>query len=80
MLTVACREKTGNFVDCVGPGLDIHFAPGEAEVGMVPLLLGHGAHAVHEIERRPEVREGEVPGQVMTLHHLPTRHLVPHPL
>ena len=65
----------GEPVDLVGPGGDVHFAPGQAQVGMMAFLLGDGAGAIYEIERRLEIREQEPLRKVMLLHYSPAGQL-----
>jgi hypothetical protein len=47
----------GQAVDLVGPNLDFNLPPRQVQVGMMPLLFGDGAHAVHEVQGRPEIGE-----------------------
>src|SRR5690242_7810346 len=42
-------------VDLVRPDRELHLAPGEINVGVVPLLLGHLADAVGEVERLAKI-------------------------
>src|SRR5688500_11208708 len=63
----------GQAVDLVGPDLDDHLAPGEVEVGVVVLLLGQLAHAGGGVERLPEVREAELPLEVVLVDRPPVR-------
>ena len=45
-------------VDLVCPDVQLHLAPGEADIGMMALGLRRLSHAVGEVERLPEVLEG----------------------
>src|SRR5712691_1580037 len=63
----------GQAVDLVRPDLHHHLPPGELQVGVVPLLLGHGADAVDEGQRALEVPKLVRLAQVLVAHGLPTR-------
>ena len=62
-LLVDCgREREIAFGDAAGvvrPGLDIGAAPREVDIGMVALLLRHGADAIDEVQGAAEIRERE---------------------
>jgi hypothetical protein len=55
----------------VGPGFDIHAAPGEMDVGVMALAFGDCADAVDEIERLQEIGELEGASDVMLVDDLP---------
>src|SRR5947208_9130668 len=63
----------GQAVDLVRPDLHHHLPPGELQVRVVALLLGHGADAVDESQRALEVPQLVHLAQVMVVHGLPTR-------
>src|SRR6185369_11507744 len=65
----------GQPVDLVRVGFHVHATPGQRDVRMMSLGLGDCTHAVDEIERRLEVGEKEVLGDVVLVDHLPVRHL-----
>ena len=64
---IAFREA----VDLVGPERDLHFAPGEIDIGMMILSLGHFPHAIRKVERLAEVFEFIFFFKMMFLHDLP---------
>src|SRR5580692_7988498 len=66
----------GESLDLVSEDLNAGLSPGERQVGMVPLLLGHFTNAVDEVERLPEVREREAFLDVMFLDDLPAGQLI----
>ena len=66
----------GQAIDLVCPQSDLRFAPGQQDVGMMPLLFRDLSHPVHEVERLLEIREGKRAGDVMLVHHRPLRHLL----
>ena len=61
----------GEAVDLVRPKRDFGFAPGEQNVGMMPLLFGQSAQAIHEIERLLEIGKGERASDVVLVDHAP---------
>src|ERR1700693_4246669 len=65
--------QTSNFMRI---HLNIHFAPTEAQIRMMALLLGHRAHPVHEVERGFEIGKKKALGNMMLFHNLPVRKLL----
>jgi len=66
----------GQAVDFVRPQGDLGFAPGQQDIGMVALLLGHGSYAVHEGEGLLEIGKGEGAREVVLVDDLPVGELV----
>jgi len=60
----------------VRPDSDFGFSPREQDVGMVALLLGDCAHAIHEVERLLKIRKLERAREVMLVDNLPVWKLV----
>src|ERR687886_1571495 len=67
----------GEAVYLVRPDRNLDLAPAEADVGVMPLLLGKLAHLVDEAQSLTEVLEPENPPQVVLLDDLPFRDLSP---
>jgi hypothetical protein len=61
----------GEAVNFVRPHRDLGFAPGQENVGMVALLLGHRSHTIHEIERLLEVRKCVGASEMVPVDHVP---------
>jgi DNA-directed RNA polymerase specialized sigma24 family protein len=57
--------------DLVGVDLNIHFAPSEAKIRMMALLLGHRPYPVHEFERVFEIGKKKVLGNMMLFYNRP---------
>src|SRR5258706_885504 len=77
LLQLRCQDEVAlgesvHFV-CIDAHLDL--SPGEADVGMVPFLLGDGADLVHQFERGLEIGKLVGPRQMMAVDDLPSRHL-----
>ena len=62
--------------DFVGVDLNVHFPPGQAQIGMMAFRFRDGADAVHEIERGFEIGKEEALRDVMLLDDLPLRQLL----
>src|SRR5579864_3849321 len=66
----------GGAVDLVSTCRDGGLSPSQQDVGMMSLLFGDGADAVHEIEGLLEIRERERARNVVLVHHCPVRKLM----
>lgn len=63
----------GQTVNLVGPNQDLDLSPGQMDIRMVPLLLGHLPHTNSECHRRAKVIEFKLALKMMTSDHLPPR-------
>src|ERR1051326_593437 len=59
--------------DLVRKDLDVHFAPGQAKIGVMALLFGHLADAHNEIERGLEIAKRKRFLEVVFVYSLPRR-------
>src|SRR5687767_9713663 len=62
-------------VDLVCVDLDVYAPPGQGQIGVMTLFLGHGAHAVDEIESFPEIGEWKRFQEMMAVDHFPVGNL-----
>jgi hypothetical protein len=69
---IALRET----VNSVGPESDLDLTPSQKDVRMMPLFLGHGSYAIHEIESLLKIREGKFARDVMFVDHAPIGQLM----
>ncbi len=58
-------------VNLVGPNQDLDLSPGQMDVRVVPLFLGHFPHTDSESHRRAEVIEFKLTLKMMTSDHFP---------
>lgn len=61
----------GQTINLVGPNQDFDLSPGQMDVRVVPLLLGHLPHTDSESHRREEVIEFKLTLKMMTSDHFP---------
>jgi len=66
----------GQAADLVRVDLDIDFSPREAEIGVMPLLLGHFPDAIDKIQSLLEIRKSEALGKVMFFDDVPAGQLL----
>jgi len=55
----------------MGPQRNLHFSPGEKNVGMMSLFLGEFANTVHKLQCILKIREFEHTTNVVLVHDLP---------
>ena len=60
----------------MGPDGYDHLSPFQQNVRVVPLLFGHGADSVHELQRAGEVREIKTPADMMFIYYILSRDLL----
>ena len=61
-------------VDLMGVDLDVHPAPGQGKIRVVPFPLRQLAHLIDEVQGRLEILESERLDQVVFLHRFPRGH------
>src|ERR1035437_2974950 len=65
--------RLGQSIHRVRPERDLDLAPSQQDVGMMALLLGHSANAIHESERGLKIGELEGSHDVMLVDDVPLR-------
>ena len=63
----------GEAIDFVSPESDLHFTPGEKNVGMMSLLLGDFPDTVHKSQRGFEIGKSVGAGDMVLVHNFPMR-------
>src|ERR1700730_6097359 len=78
LIDFRCKNEVafGEPVDFMRPGSDFSLSPRQQNIRMVPLLFGNLPYLIDERQRLTKIRKRKFPRDVVTIHHLPLRHLL----